>query len=147
MSIESDIVDKIIDIIDTAPALSAINYISFDKIKLATSDFEPHELPAVQIWDNGQAIQHERGRIRVDWSLSLELIMKSDITGEVDQKGLFELRRLIQLELWNDPKIGIPRVIQLNYTGNITDLHLLEPFYIARIDFIVQYYDALVSQC
>lgn len=144
MSVESDIVDKIVQIVETIPG---INYVSFDKIKLATGDFLPHELPAVQLWDNGQSPTHERGRIRVDWNLSLEIIMKSDIAGEVDQKGLFELRRTIQLALWEKPNLGIPGVIHLIYTGNTSDLHLLEPYYIARIDFAVQYYDSLTGTC
>jgi len=144
MSIESDIVDKIVTIVD---GVASINYISFDKIKLATADFQAHELPAAQIWDNGQQITHERGRIRVDWALSLELIMKSDVSGVVDQKALFELRREIELALWAIPNLGIPGVIHLVYTGNISDLHLLEPFYIARIDFTVQYYNNLTGAC
>lgn len=144
MSIESDIVDKIVTIVDGA---ASINYISFDKIKLATSDFQAHELPAVQIWDNGQQIAHERGRILVDWALSLELIMKSDVSGVVDQKALFELRREIELALWAIPNLGIPGVVHLVYTGNISDLHLLEPFYIARIDFTVKYYNSLTGSC
>ena len=145
MSIESDIVDKIVDICTND--VSGLNYVSFDKIKLATSDFEPHEMPAVQIWDNGQQVKHERGRIQVTWNLSLELIMRSEITGEVDQKGLFEKRREIQLALWDKPNLGIPGVIHLIYTGNITDLHLLQPNYIARIDFAVLYYDELTAAC
>lgn len=145
MSIESDIIDKIIDVVTVS--VPEVHYISFDKIKLATSDFAPHELPAVQIWDSGQVPTHERGRIRVDWNLSLELIMKSDFAGVVDQKSLFELRRKIQLALWANPNLGIPGVVHLVYTGNISDLHLLEPFYVARIDFTVQFYDNLTGSC
>lgn len=144
MSIESDIIDKIVLIVDAVPE---INFISFDRIKLSTDDFQPHELPAVQIWDIGQVITHERGRIRVEWNLSLELIMKSEITGEVNQKSLFELRRKIQLALWENPNLGIPGVIHLVYTGNTSDLHLLEPYYIARIDFAVSFYDSLTGSC
>jgi len=138
-------VDKIVSIVKTDVA--GINYVSFDRIKLSTTDFEPFELPAVQIWDNGQTVKHERGRILVDWNLSLELIMRSEITGEVNQQGLFEKRREIQLALWDQPNLGIPGVVHLIYTGNITDLHLLQPNYIARIDFVVQYYDTLVAAC
>jgi len=145
LSIESDIVDKIVSIVTND--VTGINYVSFDRIKLAISEFEPHEIPAVQIWDNGQAIKHERGRILVNWNLSLELIMRSEITGEVDQKGLFEKRREIQLALWDRPNLDIPGVVHLIYTGNISDLHLLQPNYIARIDFAVQYYDQLTSAC
>jgi hypothetical protein len=144
VSIETQIVDAIVAVVTAVPG---INYVSFDKIKLATSDFQAHELPAVQLWDNGQLVTHERGRVRKDWNLSLELIMKSEITGTVDQKALFELRRTIDLALWAQPNLGIPGVIHLIYTGNISDLHLLEPFYIARIDFTVQFYDALTGSC
>lgn len=145
MSIESDISDKLVAIIvaDVPEVVSA----SFDQIKLATTDFADHELPAVQFWDNGQVPTHERGRILVDWNLSLELIMKSEISGLVDQKGLFELRRKIQLALWAQPNLGIPGVVHLIYTGNISDLHLLAPHYIARIDFAVRYYDNLTGSC
>jgi hypothetical protein len=145
VSIESDIVNAIVVIVDNDVA--AINYVSFDKIKLATSDFAAHELPAVQIWDNGMLITHQRGRVLKDWNLSLELIMKSDVTGEVDQKALFELRRTVELALWARPNLGIPGVVHMVYTGNITDLHLLQPYYIARIDFTVQFYDNLTGSC
>lgn len=144
MSIESTIVDKIVQI---ATAVPSVNYVSFDKIRLATADFQAHELPAVQIWDNGQIVTHERGRVRKDWQLSLEIVMKSDIGGEVNQKTLFELRRTMEQALWAVPNLGIPGVIHLIYTGNISDLHLLEPFYIARIDFAVAYYDNLTGSC
>jgi len=145
VSIESDIVNAIVATVDNDVA--AINYVSFDKIKLATSDFAAHELPAVQIWDNGMLITHQRGRVLKDWNLSLELIMKSDVTGEVDQKALFELRRTVELALWARPNLGIPGVVHMVYTGNITDLHLLQPYYIARIDFTVQFYDNLTGSC
>lgn len=144
MSIETTIVDKIIQVVDAVPAIA---YVSFDKIKLATSDFGAHELPAVQIWDNGQQVTHERGRVQKSWNLSLELIMKSDVSGLVDQKMLFELRRDLEQALWAQPNLGIPGVIHMVYTGNISDLHLLEPFYIARIDFAVLFYDNLTGSC
>lgn len=147
MSIESDIIDKIVDLLKNAPELAEINYVSADEIKLATSDFERHELPAIQIWDNGQIPTHERGRILVDWNISAELIMRSSSSGLVDQKALFELRRKIMLVLFNKPNLGIPGVVHLIYTGNISDLHLAEPEYIARVDFTVRYYDNLVSEC
>jgi len=145
VSIESDIVDKIVSIIENN--VPSINYVSFDKIKLATSDFGAHELPAVQIWDSGMLITHERGRAKKSWSLALELIMKSEVTGQVNQKSLFELRREIELAMWAEPNLGISGVIHLVYTGNISDLHLLEPFYIARLDFTVMFYDSLTGSC
>lgn len=144
MSIESDIADAIVAVVTTVTEVKTIN---FDKIILATSDFRDHELPAVQLWDVFQSVEHQRGRILVSWSLSLELIMKSLTTGSVVQKDLWELRRKIQLALWANPNLGIPGVVHMVYTGNITDLHTVEPYYISRLDFDVLYYDNLTGSC
>lgn len=144
MSIESDITDAIVAVVTTVTEVKTIN---FDKIILATSDFRDHELPAVQLWDVFQSVEHQRGRILVSWSLSLELIMKSLTTGSVVQKDLWELRRKIQLALWANPNLGIPGVVHMVYTGNITDLHTVEPYYISRLDFDVLYYDNLTGSC
>lgn len=144
MSIESNIADAIVAVLS---AMSQIKTVNFDKVILTTSDFRDHELPAVQLWDVAQTIEHQRGRILVNWALSLELIMKSLTGGSVIQKDLWELRRTIQRALWANPNLGIPGVVHLVYTGNITDLHSVEPYYISRMDFDVQYYDDLTGSC
>ena len=144
MAIETDIMNAIVARVDTVASVKTVNS---DRIVLATSDFRDHELPAVQIWDVAQSIQHQRGRILVNWALSLELIMKSLESGAVDQSTLWTLRRDIQLALWETPNLGIPGVVHMIYTGNVTDLHLIEPYYIARIDFDVQFYDNLTGSC
>lgn len=145
MSLESEICDKIISTIQSE--VPEIKYVSFDKIKLSTSDFRDFELPAVQIWDVAQSAEHQRGRILITWSISLELIMKSNETGVASQKDLWELRRKIQLALWKKPNLEIPGVVHLRYNSNITDLHLVEPYYIARLDFDVIFYDNLTGSC
>ena len=144
MSIESTIADAIVAVVEAVPGVKSVN---FDKVLLATSDFRDHELPAVQLWDVGQSIEHQRGRILVTWALSLEVIMKSLVAGSVVQKDLWEFRRTIQLALWAKPNLGIPGVVHLIYSGNITDLHSVEPYYITRLDFDVQYYDNLTGSC
>lgn len=144
MAIETDIMDAIVARVATVPEIITINS---DKIVLATSDFQDHEIPAVQIWDLAQVVEHQRGRILVNWALSLEIIIRSLETGIASQRDLWELRRKIQLALWDQPNLGIPGVVHMIYTGNITDLHLLEPNYIARIDFDVQFYDDLTGSC
>lgn len=144
MSIESDIVDKIVQIVAAVPGINTVN---FDEVRLGVEDFEEHELSAIQIWDNGQTITHQRQRSLVDWALSLELIMKSDINNVVNQKALFEKRREIVLALFDKPNLGIPGMTHLYYTGNISDLHLVNPYYIARIDMTAQFYDQLTGTC
>lgn len=144
MSIESTIADALVAVLNTVTEVKTVN---FDKVLLASTDFRDHELPAVQLWDVGQFIEHKRGRILVTWSISLEIIMKPLTSGAVVQKDLWELRRTIQRALWANPNLLIPGVVHLVYTGNISDLHTVEPYYISRLDFDVQYYDDLTGSC
>lgn len=144
VSIESQISDKLVAIIDAIPEVKTVN---FDEVKLAISEFRPHELPAVQFWDTGGTVEHERGRIIMNWGLSLEIVMRSKQTGVVNQKDLWDLRRAIQRAIWEQPNLGIPGVIHSVYTGTITDLHSVEPHYIARLDFDIRFYDDLTGSC
>lgn len=146
MSIESNIVDALVAKVS---AVSQIKSVKFDEIKLAIEDFADHELPAVQIWDNGIIPKHERQRVLVDWSLSLELIMRTKVDMVVNQKALFEKAREITLAIFEDPRLGLGSqgFVHLIYNGRITDLHLLQPNYIARIDVTARYYDALTGSC
>ena len=144
MAIEAQIMAAIVARIETVPEVVKINS---DRIILSTSDFRDYELPAVQIWDMAQRIDHQRGRILVNWSMSIEIVMKSLESGTVDQTNLWGLRRDIQLALWAEPNLNIPGVVHMIYTGNVTDLHLMEPYYVARIDLDVQFYDDLTRSC
>lgn len=144
-AIESTIADALVAQISAGvPSLKVVN---FDRVRLGIEDFQSHEIPAVQIYDVGQANTHVRGQKEVLWSLALELIMRSSFSGTVDQKALWDLRRDIELAIWATPNLGVSEVIHLVYTGNLTDLHLLDPYYIARIDFDVKFRDDLTGSC
>ena len=144
VSLKSDIADAILTRLAT---ITEIKYFSFDKIRLSADEFREHEFPAVQLYDVSQDIQHERGRILTNWFLALELLMKSSVSGTVDQKDLWDLQHKIERTLWETPNLGIPGVIHLVYIGSNTDLHLLEPIYFARMDFAVRFYQPLVAEC
>ena len=77
----------------------------------------------------------------------LELIMKSTSLGVVDQKALWALRRKIELALWDKPNLEIPGVVHLVYRTNVTDLHLLAPFYVARMEIEVLFRRSLTGSC
>lgn len=143
--IEEQVATKILDIIATD--VPEINYTSFEDIKVAIDDFREFELPAVQLWDVSQEITHERGYEKTLWTIVLELVMKSTSTNIVKQKDLWALRRKIGLALWDVPNLGIPGVIHLKYKNNLTDLHLLEPFYTARMEFEVIFRRQLTGTC
>lgn len=143
-SLKSSISAAILGKLDNVAALKLK---AFDKVRLAASDFQDHEIPACQLIDIGETIEHERGRAKKSWQIALELIMKPNEFGTVDQEDLWDLQYDVERALWADPNLNIPGVIHLRYIGSQTDLHILDPYYLARLDFEVIYYEALVSEC
>lgn len=126
---------------------SRLKYVEFDKVKLSAADFADYELPAVQIFDLQETVIHEQSRKKASWILALEVIMKPTELDTVSQEDLWNLMHEIERKLWANPQLGVPGVVQLRYVGNQTDLHLLEPFYTARMDVEVSYYEHLVRVC
>ena len=143
-SLKPSIASAIITKLDTVAALKLK---VFDKVRIAAGDFQDHELPACQLIDVGETIEHERSRAKKTWQISLELIMKPNEFGRISQQDLWDLQYDVERALWLNPNLGIAGVIHLRYIGSQTDLHLLDPYYFARLDFEVLYYEALVDEC
>jgi len=146
ISKKSQILTKIVSILETLIP-NDIKTVNYQIIKIADGDFEEWELPAIQLIDQGEIVEHEQGRARKTWDLVLEILLKTTVEGQVNQQTMFDLQNLIERTLWENPQIGIPGVIDLKYNGSQSDLHLLSPLYYCRMDFTVRYYDALVSTC
>ena len=144
MATEATIIPKLVSIVS---GVADYKTVEFDKVRVAISEYNDYELPAAQFWDVSQEIEHERGRALVTWNIALEIVMRQTVAGTVDQADLIDLRRRTVLALFDKPNLEIPGVIHLIYTGNITDLHMQDPNYIARIDFEVLYYDDLTGTC
>lgn len=146
MSKKSDILSKIVEVLE-ALVPNDIKEVNYQVIKLTNDDFEEWQLPAIQLIDQGEAVEHEQGRARKAWDIVLEILLKSSEAGTVNQQVMFDLQHLVERTLWENPQLGIPGVIDMKYNGSQTDLHLLAPMYYVRMDFTVRYYDPLVSTC
>lgn len=148
-SVKSDISDAILSRLGDLETAGKIKYKAFDKVRSQISDFKDYEFPAVQCYDVGQAIRHENLRIFVNWSVSVEIIMKSTTAGIVSQKDLWDLQYEIERKLWERPvNLGVSGVVDMRYTGSETDLHSLgNNIYFARLDLEVQFYQPLVDDC
>jgi hypothetical protein len=127
--------------------VSVLKYVAFGPVKLYSHDFHEDELPGAQFITVGEQIVHERTRAKRTWSLSLELVDKSDENGYISQRDMWNLEYQISRKIWANPNLGIPGVVHCVYLGNASDLHLIEPFYLLRMDFDVVYYEHLVSEC
>lgn len=127
--------------------IPAIKYISFDDIKILASDFASVQMPAIQIIDLQSEHRHEQGRSKWAWRLTVEILLKSNEWDQVSQQDLWNLEYIVKRALFKVPNLGIPGVIQLNLLGGATDLHVIKPFYFARMDLQVDFYEDAVRAC
>lgn len=127
--------------------VAVVKYVCFDKVKLLATDFNEDQIPAIQLIDVGMTAQPEQVRTRKSWQIALELLMRKDQYKEVSQEDLWNLENEVLRKVFADPKLGIPGMITMTLLGSTTDLHLLDPYYISRIDIQVDFYEGLVRDC
>ncbi len=127
--------------------ITELNYKAFDVIKMTANDFQDFELPAVQIIDLGSVDEHEQRRSKVMWNLAVEVVIgpKTDYTPT--QTELWNLMEYIENTLFAVPNLGIAGVVSMFLIGSSTDLHLMAPMYVGRIELAVQFYQQLVGAC
>jgi hypothetical protein len=130
------------------------NTVEIENIRLLSTDWRDHETPAIQIYDSGQLSESEQRRVKIGWTLTIELVMKNKVDDPVDQLILLDrmdevLRKIganVQLDLGSaSPSQG--EMIHIRYVNGITDLHTLAPFYIAVMNFEVIYLKPYTGIC
>jgi hypothetical protein len=127
--------------------IPVIKYVAFDKVRLFTADFKDFEIPAIQLIDTNMTSVHEGLRAKKTWQITLELVMRGNEYNEVSQEDLWNLENEILRKLWAEPNLGIKGVIQMEFLGSTTDLHLVAPDYTLQLDFQVVFYEDLVRAC
>jgi len=143
-SIRRQIAEAIIDRLDT---VTSLKWKSYEIIKMKAQDFQDFELPAAQIIDLSDDNQHERTRGKKTWNITIELVVGPTVSTSPSQGDLWDLLETVEQALFALPNLGITEVIHMRLLGSTTDLHILQPFYTARVDLQVDYYQVLVSPC
>jgi hypothetical protein len=145
-SLRSKIAQKILD---RLALVTEFNYREFDKVKLTSADFAEHDLPAVQAIDLGDPNTHEMVRGKRRWNIALEIILGPTQTYEATQKKLWDLMEYTENTIFADPKLGLGNdgVVHMHLLDSYTDLHVMDPYYLGRIEIEVEYYQPLVRQC
>jgi hypothetical protein len=128
-------------------SMPVFNYVGFDRVRLLASDFKEDELPAAQFIDLTETLVHQRNYVERTWSVSIEIVNKSTSNGYISQADMWNMEYQVARKIWENPNLGVPGVVHCRYTSNQTDLHLLEPFYLLRMDFDVLYNEHLVRDC
>ena len=143
-SVRSKIANNILDRLALIPQ---IKYRAFDVVRLASSDFQDYELPAVQILDLAELTFHEMRRAKKEWNIVLEVILGPTMEMTVSQQNLWDLMQEIERTIWAEPNLGISEVVHCRLMTSSTDLHIMKPFYLGRIELQVIYYQPLVGEC
>lgn len=147
VSSRSKIAQALLDII--AAAVPEVKYLAFDIVRLAASDFQDHELPAVQMFDAVELADYvQRSDVQKGWSIIIEVVVGPTSEQVPSQKDLWDLMQAVEMAVTTAPRLGppgtVPKIIHAKLVGSQTDLHLMKPFYVGRIEIQVQY---LQGQC
>lgn len=127
--------------------ITALKYRAFDTIKLQSSDFQEWELPAVQIIDLGEQNIHEVRQAKKQWTIALEIILGPLTASTPTQTDLWDLMETIENTLFTNPNLGVVGVIHMQLLGSSTDLHFMLPYYLGRIELLIEYRQPLLGAC
>jgi hypothetical protein len=127
--------------------VAELNYRAFDIVRLKSSDFSDWEMPAVQCIDLAEVIEHEQRRKKAFWNIAIEVIMGPSEQETVSQAKLWDLMQVIETTLWAVPGLGLSEVVHMRHLSTSTDLHLMKPLYLGRLELAVIYYQPLVGEC
>lgn len=148
MAIERQIYENLAATIQTLPW---VNYVGYETIKIAAGDFDDIEVPAVQFFDGGQVITHEQGRLRTDWTIIVELVDKQTRFNEVNQLEFLDKRQELEQVIGGNVRLQSPTPIQgmvhVRYTSNITNLNVIEPYFITQLSLVASYYKDYTGFC
>lgn len=128
--------------------LSWVKLVNWKRLRLTSSDFRDSEIPMIQFYDNGQLMTHEAARLKVEWNISVELVLKSLASGEVDVADLLDKRQDVEQCIGaQSTHLGIQGLQHIRYIGNEPDYLSVIPFFITRMDFQALYYKPYVRVC
>lgn len=143
-SVRSKIADAILARLDL---VTELKYKNFDAVRLQASDFADWELPAAQMIDLAELTTHEMRRARKEWNLVIEVIVGPTEEEAVTQHSVWDLMQAIEEQIWAVPNLGLAEVVHCKLLTSSTDLHLMAPFYLGRLEMSVIYYQPLVGSC
>lgn len=128
--------------------LTWVKLVQWKRIRMTTSDFQDNEVPVIQFFDAGQRVHHEAARLRVEWNICVELVLKSLASEVIDAEDLLDRRQEVEQCIGaQQTHLGIQGVQHVRYLGNEPDYLSIVPFYVARLDFQVLYYKPYVRTC
>jgi hypothetical protein len=128
-------------------AMPEFKTVEFDRVRLTSGEFQDWELPACQLIDLQESNSHERGRARKLWQISVEIIMGPLTSSTPTQTDLWDLMEKTEQAIFETPNLGIAGMLHVILLGSSTDTHLMEPWYLGRLDIQCDFYQSLTGSC
>jgi len=139
---------QILDAMETQlKTLPWVKVVETENIKLGFSELGDHELPYIQVYDNGQVFEHQRGEILTRWQVAVELVLRSSSLDVVNMRTLLDKRQDVEQCIGANVNLGIAGVINVLYLSNTPDIQVVKPFYVTTLLFEVVYRKRYVSDC
>lgn len=146
MTVQND--SQILDALQAQCAtLPWVKKVETEEIKLGFSEMGDHEVPFIQIYDNGQVFEHQRGEILTRWQVAVELVLKSSFAETVNMRTLLDKRQELEQCIGSNVNLGVQGVINVLYLSNTPDIQVVKPFYVTTLLFEVVYRKRYVSDC
>jgi hypothetical protein len=144
MAIESDILSALKT---TLEGLSWVKTVEYERIRLNFSDFGGHEVPAIQLIDGGQVHLHQNRRLETTWTILIEVVMKSTSFDLVDQGVLLDRRAEVEQLIGANVDLDVPGMIHMRYVGNVTDIHMVDPYFYSQLTFEAVFHKDYTGAC
>ena len=133
--------------------LTFLKRVEFERIRLTLSDFQPHEIPGVQIYDLTEVYTHSMQRVKTDWTIVIEYYQKANPDGSHDQAGLMDRKFDIERKIGDNIKldiVGVPddgRIFHVKYVQSQTNLFLVDGMTLAQMQFGILFEKPFTGTC
>jgi hypothetical protein len=133
--------------------LTFLKTVEYTRIRNTLSDFQPHEVPGVQIYDLIEPYTHTQQRVKTEWMIIVEYFQKTNSDGSHDQGELMDRKFDIERKIGDNVKldiVGVPeegRIWHVKYVQSQTNLFLVDGMSIAQLQFAILFEKPFTGTC
>jgi hypothetical protein len=106
-----------------------------------------HEMPLIQITDEGQRLDHLRGRMETWQEISVEIWSQSANYGGVSSGQMRDWRHEVELKIGEHIRLDIPGGLHMRYLGNSGPVRIRDNIYMTALFLEYQYYKPFTGSC
>lgn len=106
-----------------------------------------HEMPMIQITDEGQRLDHLRGRMETFQEITIEIWSQPSNFGGVNIGQMRDWRHEVELKIGEHVKLGIPSGLHFRYIGNSGVSRIRDNIYMTALFLEYQYYKPFTGVC